>query len=138
VFAVDWTRIGPVHPTDGNGMTKMALGFTISGADLPALATAIARHPKYAGRPPDRLRVDGKERPAEPDWIAAIAETNVRMVAEWGPIGGHLLTYMPSMSVSGRIPDVFASAASMVELLAPWPFELATFTAIDDEWWRDY
>jgi hypothetical protein len=118
--------------------TAMNLGFTISGPDLPALAAALVRHPAYAARPPDRLRVDGKERRALPGWVVAVAETTGRLVAEWGAIGSHRLTYVPGQVLSGRIPGVAADAAAVVEWLASLPFELATFTALDDAWWPDY
>ena len=116
----------------------MDLGFTISGPDARALFAALARHPSYAARAPDRLRVDGKERKANANWSTAVAETRGRLVAEWGELGGQLLTYRPSETLSGRILGIAADAATVMELLVPLPFELAVFVAIDDAWWPSY
>lgn len=116
-------------------MRAMDLHMGLSGPDTAALFDALCQLPAFRGVPA-ALSVDNKDRAADGRWRRWAEQTQVELFADFSGDLRCFLYYYPGHLITARWPGAFDRPETVLELLAPLPFSLASFATLHPSWWQ--
>jgi len=116
---------------------SMNASLTLSAPDLLVIAQALAVRPEFSQGPPDVLMLGDDRVAASADWRSLLRADGRAVHARWGDSMRTLFDYLPPEVVSARLPLERDAVAGMA-LLAPLPFELASFGTLHRDWLGTY
>jgi hypothetical protein len=122
-------------------MSAMRLELGLEAAEPAALASAIVAGPPFNARPPMRLSIGNERHQAGADWAGSLGRAR-SLFAAWDKGSNLALSldrYRQSTEAVGGmvkvwLPDVPRDPRAVLELIAAWPWEVASMPPLHDDW----